>query len=251
MALTAAESAPSHLSPLDLFEKYNGHAKAVILRINESRDTGEQSQHALYNKMKMYLAAPPPTITVNEKYIVHYEILNVCGIVITTNYKETGLFLPPDDRRHFALWSERQPEDFKPEEFQPKEFTPQRANPTYWDWMWSWYENGGYEHAAAPPSPAMNSRRRRQMRICPSLARNLSRQNSPSLWGLPYRLLHCGISALSADGFMAEMGHRVACSGRAYHVGSWSRKRTLPGLAAAPGAGQTGRGRPMSAYRIR
>jgi hypothetical protein len=42
-----------------------------------------------------------------------------------------------------------QPEDFKPEDFQPKEFTPQRANPTYWDWMWLWYENGGYEHVAA------------------------------------------------------------------------------------------------------
>jgi hypothetical protein len=27
-----------------------------------------------------------------------------------------------------------------------------------------------------------------------------------SLWGLPYRLLHCGISAPSADGIMAEMG---------------------------------------------
>ena len=35
----------------------------------------------------------------------------------------------------------------------------------------------------------------------------LWRQNSPSLWGLPDRLLHCGISVASADGFMAEMGH--------------------------------------------
>ena len=112
----------------------------MILRINESRDTGERSQHALYNKMKMYLAAPPPTITVNEKYIVHYEILNVCGIIITTNYKETGLFLPPDDRRHFVLWSDCQPQDFRPEDFRSRDFTPQRANPTYWDWMWDWHE---------------------------------------------------------------------------------------------------------------
>ena len=34
--------------------------------------------------------------------------------------------------------------------------------------------------------------------------------NSPSLWGLPDRLLHCGISAASAARFMAEMGHQPA-----------------------------------------
>jgi hypothetical protein len=82
--------------------------------------------------MKMYLAAPPPTITVNEKYIAHCEILNVCG----------------GNRRNYVLWSERRPGDFKPEDFQPKEFIPQQANPTYWDWMWDWYENGGYAHVA-------------------------------------------------------------------------------------------------------
>ena len=37
----------------------------------------------------------------------------------------------------------------------------------------------------------------------------------------------------------------------AYQVRSWSRKRTLPNLVAAPGAGQTGRGRPMSAPQFR
>ena len=33
-------------------------------------------------------------------------------------------------------------------------------------------------------------------------------QNSPTLWGLPDTLLHCGISAPSDDGFMSEMGHK-------------------------------------------
>jgi hypothetical protein len=70
--------------------------------------------------------------------------------ITTTNYKETGLFLPPDDRRNDVQWSERQPGDFKPEEFQPKEFTPQQASPTFWDWMWDWYESqNGYAHIAA------------------------------------------------------------------------------------------------------
>ena len=137
-------------SPQDLFEKYNGFAKAVILRISETRDLGELSQHALYNKMKTYLAAPPPTIMVNEKYINQYEIINVCGVIFTSNYKETGLYLPPDDRRHFVLWSERKPEDFKPEDFKPQDFTPRQKNPTFWNWMWDWYETqNGYAHVAA------------------------------------------------------------------------------------------------------
>jgi hypothetical protein len=136
-------------SPQDIFGTFNGYAKAVILRINETRDLGEQSQHTFHNKMKVYLAAPPFTLPVNEKFINQYEIANVCGVVLTTNHRETGLFLPPDDRRHFVLWSERQPEDFKPEDFQPQDFTPKAPNPTYWDWFWGWYENGGYEHVAA------------------------------------------------------------------------------------------------------
>src|SRR6516164_832534 len=64
-------------------------------------------------------------------------------------------------------------------------------------------------HAAVPPSPARKSRRRRQMLICLSHAREpYGGENSTaeSLWGLPDRVLHCGMSAPSADGFMAEMG---------------------------------------------
>ena len=65
-------------------------------------------------------------------------------------------------------------------------------------------------HAAAPPSAAKNSRRRRL--ICPSCAGEpypgRIAQREPV--GLPHRMLHCGISAPSADGFMAEMGHKPA-----------------------------------------
>jgi hypothetical protein len=33
------------------------------------------------------------------------------------------------------------------------------------------------------------------------------KSHGPSLWGLPDRMLHCGISVASAARFMAEMGH--------------------------------------------
>jgi hypothetical protein len=32
---------------------------------------------------------------------------NVCNVVITTNHKLDGLYLPENDRRHFMAWSER------------------------------------------------------------------------------------------------------------------------------------------------
>ena len=59
--------------------------------------------------------------------------------------------------------------------------------------------------------------------------------HGPRQWGLPDRLLHCGISVAPAAKFMAVMGHQLARSGQAYHVRSWSRKRTLPGLLRPPG----------------
>jgi hypothetical protein len=73
-------------------------------------------------------------------------------------------------------------------------------------------------HAVAP-SPAMAN-----LHLAPPMRGPcegaLSTQHStapacgPYPWeGLPNRLLHCGISVVSADGFMAEMGHVLKCSG--------------------------------------
>jgi len=40
-------------------------------------------------------------------------VLNVCGVVITTNHKTDGIYLPADDRRHYVAWSDLAKEDFK------------------------------------------------------------------------------------------------------------------------------------------
>jgi hypothetical protein len=121
-------------SPMDMLGHFNPFARAVILRINEARDLGEISQFKLYDHMKQYMAAPPPTLPVNEKYIKHYSVPNVCGVIFTTNYKENGLYLPPDDRRHFVAWSERTAADFAP---------------GFWSDFWDWYHDGGFWHVVA------------------------------------------------------------------------------------------------------
>ena len=90
--------------------------------------------------------------------------------------------------------------------------------------------------AAVPPSPAMNS-----CRLISSIGflrtelSKLGRALSPSVLGSKDttprgrqdRLLHCGISAPSADGFMAEMGHQQKHSPRGFFV-RFPRERTLP-----------------------
>ena len=74
-------------------------------------------------------------LRVDEKNLREYSILNCCGIVITTNHKTDGIYLPPDDRRHFVAWSDRTKEDF------PRD---------YWKGLWGWYEHGeGLRHVAA------------------------------------------------------------------------------------------------------
>jgi len=61
-----------------------------------------------------------------------HAVLNVCGVIITTNNKDS-LHLPADDRRHFVAWSTRNKEDFPPD---------------YWKAIYRWFASGGIEIVA-------------------------------------------------------------------------------------------------------
>jgi hypothetical protein len=84
--------------------------------------------------MKTYTAAPPDVLRVDEKFQREYSAFNVCGVVITTNHKGDGLYLPEDDRRHYVAWSEANRETFSED---------------YWNKLHGWYANGGIGHVAA------------------------------------------------------------------------------------------------------
>jgi hypothetical protein len=122
------------VSPTNLLGEFNNFAKSVILRINEARDLGDMTRFSFYDKTKIMCAAPPDVLRVNEKHIKEYYVFNVMGCIITTNYKSDGIFLPADDRRHFVAWTRLTEKDFSAD---------------YWDELWSWYNNGGFEHVAA------------------------------------------------------------------------------------------------------
>jgi hypothetical protein len=104
------------------------------LRLSEARDLGETDRFAFYDHMKAYTAAPPDVLRVDEKHLREHAILNCCGVVITTNNKSDGIYLPSDDRRHFVAWT-----DLKKEAF----------TAAYWNKLWRWYGAGGHSHVAA------------------------------------------------------------------------------------------------------
>jgi hypothetical protein len=122
------------VSPKHLLGRFNGFLKSVILRINEARDLGDVDRYAFYDHMKAYTAAPPDVLRVDEKNLREYVVWNITGVVITTNHKTDGLYLPADDRRHYVAWSTLTKDDFKD---------------TYWPSLWDWYVRGGNRQVAA------------------------------------------------------------------------------------------------------
>ncbi len=124
----------AEISPAHLLGRFNGFVKCVILRISEARDLGDIDRYAFYEHTKTYLAAPPDVLRCDEKNLREHSVMNVCGVIITTNHKSDGIYLPADDRRHYVAWSERTAVDF---------------NAAYWNDLYAWYRKGGIAHVAA------------------------------------------------------------------------------------------------------
>jgi hypothetical protein len=71
---------------------------------------------------------------VDEKNLREHSVFNCTGVIITSNHKSDGIYLPADDRRTYVAWSDLTKDDFDPE---------------YWRDLWAWYADGGFTHVAA------------------------------------------------------------------------------------------------------
>jgi Family of unknown function (DUF5906) len=123
--------------PSQLLGRFNAFAKAVVLRVNEAHDQGDAeriNRFNLYERIKLYSANPPDVLRIDEKHLREYYVFNVLGLLLTTNHKTDGIYLPADDRRHYVAWSNLTKEEFAP---------------AYWTELWTWYYAGGFEHVAA------------------------------------------------------------------------------------------------------
>ncbi|WP_457298652.1 primase-helicase family protein [Phyllobacterium sp. P5_D12] len=126
------------INPTQLLGRFNSFMKCVILRINEAHDLGDLSAYSFYEHCKPIMATPPETIRIDEKGINEYRIPNVAGVIITSNYKTDGVYLPPDDRRHYVAWSNL-----------PAVGESGAFDQAYFDKLYKWYEAGGIWHVAA------------------------------------------------------------------------------------------------------
>lgn len=122
------------VTPQQLLGRFNGFLKSVILRINETRDLGDMDRYAFYEHSKQYMAAPPDVLTCDEKHIKEYSVVNAMGVVLTTNHKTNGIYLPADDRRHYVAWSPKSKDSLPTE---------------YFDRIYEWYDAGGRENVIA------------------------------------------------------------------------------------------------------
>jgi DNA polymerase III delta prime subunit len=118
------------ISPTQVVLRFNGFSRAVVVRVSEARDLGDVDRFKFYEKCKIYMASPPDVLRVDEKNIKEYYVPNVMGFIITTNHSITGLYLPPDDRRHYVAASKVKKEAFPPD---------------YWNMFWDWYRTGGLD----------------------------------------------------------------------------------------------------------
>jgi hypothetical protein len=123
------------VSPGQMLGRFNAFVKSVILRVSEARDLGDVNRYQFYDHMKVYAAAPPDVLRVDQKHLQEHSAFNCCGVIITTNYKTDGIYLPGNDRRHFVAWSDLTEKDF---------------GENYWNRLWQWYEaGGGFGHVTA------------------------------------------------------------------------------------------------------
>ena len=74
--------------------QFNGFAKCVILRVSEARDLGDINRYSFYDSTKTYIASPPDVMRINENNLKEHYIVNACAVIMTSNYKTDGLYLP-------------------------------------------------------------------------------------------------------------------------------------------------------------
>lgn len=118
------------IDPKKLTGAFNPFVESVVLRINEARDLGDLDRFAFYDHSKTYIAAPPDVLMCNNKHQREYPVFNVMGVILTTNHKTNGIYLPLDDRRHYVAWSNATKDDFAE---------------GYWRGLWDWLDAGGGE----------------------------------------------------------------------------------------------------------
>jgi hypothetical protein len=85
--------------------------RSTILQISEVHEMGDK-RFGFYDSIKDWCAAPPDMLTIADKNVKEYPILNAVFPILTTNHLTDGLYIPEQDRRIDYVWSPRRQSDF-------------------------------------------------------------------------------------------------------------------------------------------
>jgi hypothetical protein len=118
----------STITPEMLAGQFTPYLQCEVVVVEEMMNF---EKRATANKMKPNLACPPDTVTVNQKHLAPYAIPNIQWWVMFSNY-EDAVPIEETDRRY---WVHRCSLE-----------TPR--DPTYYDALFAFYDNGGVEKIA-------------------------------------------------------------------------------------------------------
>jgi hypothetical protein len=124
------------IAPDQIFSQFNEFKASLLIRINEVADLHDVSRYKFYEATKNLISGTPDWTEVNPKYGCKFHVRNCAGVVLTTNYIDTGVYLPPDDRRYYAVQAAEHPDT-----------VAQRDE--YFRRLWCWLLDGGFAHVAA------------------------------------------------------------------------------------------------------
>lgn len=99
------------ISPSEIFDKNNAWAESVVVQISETRNVGDGqgdriSKYDMYERCKDLAAAPPTTLSCQDKWVARHQVRNVLRPIYTTNHGVDGIYIPLQDRRTYAAWSD-------------------------------------------------------------------------------------------------------------------------------------------------
>lgn len=99
------------ISPAEIFDKNNAWAASVVVQISETRNVGDGqgdriSKYDMYERCKDLAAAPPTTLSCQDKWVARHQVRNVLRPIYTTNHGVDGIYIPLQDRRHYCAWSD-------------------------------------------------------------------------------------------------------------------------------------------------
>lgn len=118
-----------------LLENFNSYLLGTkYLHINETELGDHKEATRIRNKIKPLAAAPPDTLSVNQKGITEIDITNIVNVTMTTN-SQLPFKLDGASRRYYAVWSDLNTRDSQ------NQVSGNWMN--YFKIVWEWMMTGG------------------------------------------------------------------------------------------------------------